>query len=148
MPRRMTKSEWRETQYNSTTVGVFQSQGAIMGLLKEHWGVRKVGFIEFISGGGGVLFEYEGRPYRFDAIPLEVEDATDAEKERVERQAWRWLFYHVKDLIGSSLFMPVEDLLLPHMLVAPGEKGEEALTLGEAIRRGKTKFELPPGREE
>lgn len=144
MPKRMMKTEWAKTQYNNTTVGVFQSQGSIMGLLREHWGVKKVGFVEFEGGGGGVVFEYQGRQYRFDAVPIQVIDANEAQRDRAERQAWRWLFYHVKDLIGSSLFMPVEDLLLPHMLVAPGEKGEEPLTLGEAVRRGKTRLELPP----
>lgn len=146
MPHKMTKDEWRKTQYHDTDVSIWASQGNIMGLLKEHWAVKKVGFIEFEIGGGGVIFEYQGRQYRFDAVPLEVIKGSEKEKESAERQAWRWLFYHVKDLVGSALFIPVEDLLLPHLLVAPGARGEPDLTLAEAMRRG-TKFQLPEGRK-
>lgn len=146
IPRRMTKAEWQKTQYSSTEVGVFQSQGTIMGLLREHLGVKKVGFVEFEAGGGGVIFEYKGQQYRFDAVPIEVTDGQESHKKRAERQVWRWLCYHVKDLIGASFFIPIDDLLLPHLLVAPGKGRGEDLTLGEALRRGR--LELPPAREE
>lgn len=147
MPKEMTKTEWAKTQYHSTTVGVFQSQGAIMGLLKQHLGVRKVGFVEFMGGGGGVIFEWQDHQYRFDAIPIKVMKSIEKEAEAAERQVWRWLHFHVKDMIGAALFMPIEDMLLPYMLVAPGEQEEEPLTLGEAIRKGKAHLELPPGQE-
>lgn len=139
-------TEWQKsTAYTTTTESTAESQVQIQRLLIDKYGADEVITSERQGGQIVVAFKWQGTGYIIPIRRAKIRGETQPQIARLQRQAMRVLFWHLKNLLALQFLNPLEELLMPYMML---ETPQGNVRAADAILGGLLRPALPEGRQD